>query len=133
MSASLFQRGDFTLASGQRSCFKIECDALTDEDWSTLALMLAERLPEFHEVVGVPRGGLPLADALREHRTLDKDGPLLVVDDVWTTGGSMRRFTENYHPDLEWIAAVAFARNPVPGWVTALWSVAASSGSGETK
>jgi hypothetical protein len=62
---SLFQLGDFTLASGASSLWKIECDALTPEDWQALAQMAVEILPPFGEVVGVPRGGVPFADALR--------------------------------------------------------------------
>ena len=34
---TLLQEGNFTLASGKTSEFKIECDALTQEDWSTAA------------------------------------------------------------------------------------------------
>lgn len=55
----LFQRGDFTLASGARSFWKIECDNLSDEEVAILARLLAERIPTaFYDVVGVPRGGL---------------------------------------------------------------------------
>ena len=47
MSLALFQLGDFTLASGQRSRWKIECDNLLAEDWQALAVIAAEILPPF--------------------------------------------------------------------------------------
>ena len=56
--------GDFTLNSGAKSKWKIECDAFTDADWQGLAQLIAESTAPFHEVVGVPRGGLKLAAAL---------------------------------------------------------------------
>lgn len=125
----LFQRGDFTLASGQRSSWKIECDALTPSDWDGLAAMLADRLPySFSVVVGVPRGGIPFEKALTAHIDL-RSRHTLVVDDVWTTGGSMARFIENqrgawYMLDQPHMRAVAFARNPVPADVTAVFYMA---------
>lgn len=120
----LFQRGDFTLASGQRAHWKIECDALTPDDWAGLAAMLIDYLPHpFGSVRGVPRGGVPFEQALWWHATPGAKR-VLVVDDVWTTGGSMQRFIDRtglYHVPL--MRAVAFARNPVPDGVTALLSV----------
>lgn len=127
MSEGLFQRGEFTLASGAKSSWKIECDALTDEDWQTLALMLVEVLPPFGWVEGVPRGGLPLAAALRPHVT---SGPCLIADDVWTTGGSMNRYADGCaEAVMGWMGAVVFARGPLPthplAWpVTALFTMA---------
>lgn len=128
MSAvALFQTGDFTLASGARSTWKIECDALTEADWDGLAAMLVEFLPHpFEVVVGVPRGGEPLAKALLNY-VVPKCGRWLVVDDVWTTGGSMERFSGTLgagigprrHPER----AVIFARNPIPEGVTALFQM----------
>lgn len=117
----LFQRGDFTLASGQRSAWKIECDALTPEDWEGLAAMAVENLPAFGSVEGVPRGGLPFADALRAYAT---EGPLLIADDVFTTGGSI----EKHRAGRDAIGIVAFARNPIPAgsWITALLTMGAS-------
>jgi orotate phosphoribosyltransferase len=137
--SALFQRGDFTLASGQKATWKIECDALTPADWHGLAAMLLDYLPyQFAAVYGVPRGGVPLAHALRPfcvHPTVSS--VVLVVDDVWTTGGSMQRFID---ADVQRLMtrgaigrAVVFARNPVPAGVTALFSVPATrAGEGES-
>lgn len=113
---SLFQLGDFRLHSGATSGYKIECDALTAEDIETLAWLTAQRIGRFGRVEGVPRGGVRLAEALEQYSMLDDD-PLLIVDDVWTTGGSM----EAHRNGREAIGAVIFARNPVADWVTPLF------------
>lgn len=118
---TLFQRGDFQLASGASSNFKIECDTLTDEDWATLAMLLAERVPPFRAVYGVPRGGIALSRHLDAYRQRDAKWTL-VVDDVWTTGGSFNRFIADHAEGLI-IGAVVFARGPVPGHVTALFQM----------
>lgn len=117
MTEALFQRGDFLLAGGSRSTWKIECDALTTGDWTTLAAMAIEQGVEFSGVLGVPRGGLPFADALRPYVS---SGPVLVVDDVLTTGGSIGRLMQKYPGS---IGLVAFARGPVPTGIRALWSL----------
>lgn len=128
MAESLFQTGDFTLASGQKSAWKIECDALTADDWAALAVMLVERLPEFCGVHGVPRGGIPLMKALVPHQRIGAALPL-VVDDVWTTGGSMETFIRNKRDagqlGDEVLRAVVFARNPTPAAVVALFQMGA--------
>ena len=54
---NLFQTGDFKLASGAKSNFKIECDALTESDWETLAMLIARNVGYFREVIGVWRRG----------------------------------------------------------------------------
>jgi orotate phosphoribosyltransferase len=121
----LFQVGDFTLASGQRSRWKIECDALTLDDWQGLAAMLVERLPRpFSSVWGVPRGGVPLANALRPYGDMRLPrGHVLFVDDVWTTGGSMQRFIGEVMEHGDYSRAVIFARNPTPPDVVALFTM----------
>jgi orotate phosphoribosyltransferase len=114
---------EFTPHGGGRSRVLIDCTALTGEDWEALALLLAERLPPFAAVVGVPRGGLPLADRLRHHaRALGRC--VLLVDDVLTTGRSMeearRRLLAAGNEHVH--GAVVFARGPlVPDWVTPLF------------
>jgi orotate phosphoribosyltransferase len=119
---SLFRLGDFTLHSGSQSRWKIDCDALSPQDWEALAVMLVERLPAFGLVVGVPEGGLPLADALGKYA--DSVGPVLVVDDVLTTGRSMEEEREfllkRYKPEDN-LGAVVFARGPCPDWVYPLF------------
>jgi orotate phosphoribosyltransferase len=130
----LFRLGDFTLRSGVKSRWKIECDALTPADWEALALMASEVLPPFGAVVGVPRGGVPFAEALSRH-ALRRGGcrefvpgcdTLLVAEDVVTTGLSMERFLRSYEGKVDyadWIGVCVFARGPCPDWVTPLFAM----------
>jgi orotate phosphoribosyltransferase len=112
--AHLFATGSFTLSSGGVSMFKIDCDALTDQDWETLAEMIRLDVGQFGEVVGIPRGGLKLAAALQKYTTA---GPRLIVDDVLTTGRSIRDFMDR-KDDLGY---VVFARGALSPNVRALF------------
>jgi orotate phosphoribosyltransferase len=120
---NLFQLGDFTLASGAKSRWKLECDALTYDDWAALAEMVRQMVGAFSEVRGVPRGGLKLADALRPFA--GAFGPRLVVDDVLTTGGSMTRFAAEWAKEHQsvYTGAVVFARGQRPHWVRAVFEM----------
>jgi len=60
---NLFQLGDFTLNSGAKSVWKIDCDALSDGDIAALARMVQILVGPFHSVEGIPRGGLRLAES----------------------------------------------------------------------
>jgi hypothetical protein len=117
---ALFQLGEFTLAGGAASDWKIECDSLTAVDWAALARIASRLLPPFGDVEGVPTGGLPFADALRQYAC--HRGPLLIADDVCSTGGSM----EKHRAGREAIGVCAFARGTPPAWVTPLFTLAAS-------
>lgn len=122
---ALFQLGRFRLHSGEHVRWKIECDALTEDDLAALALMLKERVQPFGSVIGVPGGGFPLAKALRKYRTA---GPLLIVDDVLTTGASMEEVRHATIPGWHGataIGAVLFARGPCPEWITPVFTLAA--------
>ena len=103
---NLFQLGKFKSHAGLDLDWKIECDALTDEDWECLAKMISERT-QFGSVYGIPRGGTKLANALQKY-CIPNHPIHLVVDDVWTTGKSMRE--EMKQGD---IGFVVFARNKV--------------------
>lgn len=120
---NLFQSGNFTLSSGLSSKHKIDCDALTDGDIDTLAAMIRCAVGPFSAAVGVPRGGLRLAEALRPFADSECH-TLLIVDDVLSTGGSIKRFAAEHCPDdgcATVIGAVIFARGRCPAWVTPLF------------
>lgn len=113
----LFRRGDFKLHSGDMSRFKIDCDALTDEDITCLAEMIGTGF-SFSRVIGIPRGGLRLAEALLPYCD-DGDGfGTLIVDDVLTTGRSMR---EAYIPGA--FGVVIFARGWCDPWITPIFQM----------
>ena len=118
---TLFQAGDFVLHSGQRSTWKIDCDALTDADWDTLSYMALDAIApkRFGMVESVPRGGNKFAKALGRAARAGESLTVL-VDDVLTTGESMERARAG-REDV--IGVVAFARGPVPLWVTPLFVV----------
>jgi len=86
----LFQKGDFTSHAGLPLKWKIECDAISDKEWETLAFMISDLSAPFSSVVGIPRGGVKLANALSKY--VQPTGLPLVVDDVYTTGTSFRDF-----------------------------------------
>lgn len=94
----MFDYGKFKSASGINLDWKIECDDLSDADIATVAHLISSKV-EFYDVVGVPRGGIRLANALQPYRSQTTDR-LLVVDDVWTTGHSMIEFIKKYKSKL---------------------------------
>ena len=110
--AKLFSVGDFISHAGLPLKWKIECDAISPEQWSALATMIMDYQKEpFSKVVGIPRGGLPLQWALEPFVTKG-DHPWLVVDDVYTTGTSFREFCTT--KDTMWAYKwVVFARKPI--------------------
>lgn len=120
MARDLFLYGNFRLHSGKSSQFKIECEALTLQEWFCLGYQLSLRLPPFGRVEGVPRGGMNLAAMMVEYQTLEAEDPLLIVDDVYTTGGSM----EAHRRGRPAIGAVVFARTLVTQpWIAALFQM----------
>lgn len=109
---NLFQKISFISHAGLPLNWKIECDALSEDDWKGIARMIMdyEKRP-FGSVEGIPRGGIPLAKALSEYAT---EGPPMIVDDVYTTGTSFTEYcnehyrTKSFDYNPKW---VAFARS----------------------
>lgn len=111
---SLFDTGYFISAAGEVLPWKVECDFLTEEDWNGLAEMVGPSL-KFGSVEGVPSGGLVFAYALLPYIT---EGPLLIVDDVLTTGSSM----EKHRAGRTALGLVAFNRSKTsPLWIQSIW------------
>lgn len=115
---NLFQNGEFSLHSGEVSNFKIECDALTPADLETFAKLISEKF-DWSIVIGVPKGGVALADKLAKYNNSESTN-VLIVDDVLTTGNSMEEYNLQ-HQDC--IGIVIFARGPCPAWITPIFQM----------
>jgi len=116
---NLFEKKKWIMHSGEESDFKIECDALTLADWDTIAHLIAKRV-SFVNAIGVPQGGLKLAEALREYKK--SSGPSLIVDDVLTAGRSMmQKHSVSYQYNI--IGIVLFARGRCPDWITPIFQM----------
>ena len=123
---NLFQSVNFKSHSGLNLTWKIEMDALSEQDWFTIKKMIMEITPPFREAVGIPRGGVKLGDLLNEHATGKEGDPICIVDDVLTTGGSMEYFLSQYQRNRRPFTAigwVVFARTQCPPWVKALFQM----------
>lgn len=119
----LFIGGEFAAHSGEILPFKIDCDALTDTDLKTLAVEVAKKF-KFSSVYGIPRGGVRFAGALAIH--CSDTGPLLIVDDVLTTGRSMQETRSAIllaGLEDQPLGVVIFARGPCPDWIIPLFTM----------
>ncbi len=115
---NIFIREDFISHAGLPLTWKVECDALTDKDYEALAKIVSEKMT-FRDVKGIPRGGIPFENTLKQYCTNSDDDPLLICDDVYTTGTSMREVYEDGA-----IGVVIFARNEITDdWVKAIWQL----------
>lgn len=116
---SLFKKEDFIGHSGKKLQWKIECDALTNEDWKTLAFMISQKI-QFNKVVGVPRGGLQLAKELEKYKDPESK-TILIVDDVLTTGGSMEDAKRGWQGNI--VGYVVFSRQKPTDWIKSIFTM----------
>jgi hypothetical protein len=120
---NLFQKIDFISHSGLPLTWKIECDGITPDEWIALAHIIREYEPKnWQYAIGIPRGGVQLANNLNKYSTNNTNDPILIVDDVYTTGRSFRDFSKNF-VDSEVIKWCVFARNPIEDDVKALFTM----------
>jgi hypothetical protein len=122
MTQHLFQYAPFVSAAGLNLLWKIECDALTDEDLECIVKVALPSLFSFKEVYGVPRGGVRIAEKFQPHCDPMADC-VLIVDDVWTTGKSLYNFrnTLQLRDPYNWQAFVIFARGSINARVKAMF------------
>lgn len=123
---NLFERGKFTSNAGLTLDFKIDCDALSDEDIETLAEVIGKGMG-FSKAISVPRGGDRLTAALEKYEDISYD-TILIVDDVLTTGGSMERVKKQVMHDFsdeydEIVGIVIFARGECPDWIETVFQL----------
>ena len=117
---SIFKVGDFTLNSGSKAKWEIDCDDFTKEDWEALALMVKEQNFDFGRIVPVPKGkssspidnALRFADALQQYIT-PNSSVTLIIDDVYTTGGSITACRDTLEKGTLCWGVVVFARKPI--------------------
>ena len=128
--ADLFEVGDFVSHAGKELPWKIECDAIRPEWWDALARMVMDYQERpFYKAVGIPRGGVPFAQAMNKYASGDPNDQIMICDDVFTTGTSFKEFIKENYPDwtmgqgYRW---VVFARQPCyehPHHVRALFTM----------
>ena len=126
-NTDLFRSIDFKSHAGLDLSWKIEMDALSENEWFTIARMILEISPPFHSAIGIPRGGVLLGELLNKYGTGNEEDPFCIVDDVLTTGKSMIDYREEMNIErwqkscaLGW---VVFARVKPPKWIKALFQM----------
>ena len=118
----LFVHTAFKSHSGVYLPWKIDCDALSDQDLDCIVRVVAP-ITRYNVAVGIPRGGLRLAHAFNNyspHAGRPRGRATLLVDDVLTTGRSLTAMRAQLHP-MRCTGFVLFARSTPPPWVRALF------------
>ncbi len=123
-SANLFESGEFISHAGLKLNWKLECDAIKPEEWHVLAKMIKEYEHQpWQKAVGIPTGGWALGNALDKYSTGNPNDPILIADDVYTTGTSFREYMIEHYPDDETICWAVFARDIVSGPINVLFQM----------
>lgn len=124
---SLFMQKRFQMHSGGFSDFKLECDALSTQDWETLAFLVSQHYV-FGGVHGIPSGAVVFQKALEKY--IDPQSKtFLLVDDVFTTGGSMLEAKNNIEQDVlaqgfdKIQGLVVFSRGELFPWVDTIFQL----------
>jgi hypothetical protein len=123
----LFQSGKFKLHSGKIRGWKIECDNLSDQEIETMVKMAIPRLPSFTALVSVPRGGDRIVKALVPYlnKATGVKPRRLIVDDVLTTGNSIKDRRDQYKDQIMTYGFVLFScKGNLPGWIIPLFQIA---------
>ena len=79
----------------------------------------------FSRAEGIPRGGVALGDALNQYASGNPNDPVLIADDVYTTGTSFKEYCAEHYPDQFVYKWCVFARKPTGNGVNALFTMPA--------
>jgi len=121
---ALFVDEKFISHAGLKLAWKIEMDALYVSDWRCLTKIILEyETRPFCKAVGIPRGGARLGNMLNESATGNPNDPVLIVDDVYTTGTSFKNFIAENYPDEDVICWAIFARDVVTDPINILFQM----------
>ena len=123
---TLFKRGNFTSHSGIELPYKIECDALTDDDIECVAEYIASKMDCRFMVQDIAQGSCRLATALEKHERCDAPFVILLVDEVLLTPSSMKMAKDAQPPQVhkdDIIGWVIFARGELPSWIHAVFTM----------
>ena len=124
MKELLFTEGDFISHAGLPLSWKLECDAISSDEWKCIAKMIMDyQTQSFRIAIGIPRGGVVLGHWLNEYASGDAKDPVLVADDVYTTGTSFKEYCEKYYPNEEVYKWCVFARRTPEYGVRALFTM----------
>lgn len=124
----MFDYGITVSHSGLLLPWMIDCNSLTDSDLHTLARIVHDKF-SYSKVIGIPRGGMRFAEALREFSVPNHS--TLLVDDVLTTGKSMKNCRESISGPV--LGVVIFARGRCPDWIWPLFTTTEESNVGVAK
>lgn len=127
-----YSHNGFRLSAGDLTSLLIDSNGMSDRSIEAAAATLAEMLPPFGMVEGVPRGGLRLARALKKH-SHPGQYTVVIADDVYTTGKNMTPYLDLYKrsmPKHYVCGAVLLGRGPLPENVTALLRLSRRAGFG---
>lgn len=118
---TIFKNEQFISHAKLRLPFKIDCDGLTNDDIETLAAIVGKKW-KFSSVYGIPRGGVRLAKALEKYCSPETNGRILIIDDVLTTGTSMKEARRKIGKNS--FGIVIFARQKCPQWIKPIFTLA---------
>ncbi len=127
MENNLFIKKRFKMHAGGMSDFKLECDALTEKDYDTLAFLISRKI-SFKKAYGVPSGGLIFAEKLNQYKD-ENSNNILIAEDVVTTGKSMEDFKQKLIKEdasltnANIFGITAFSRGPLPFWVRSVFNL----------
>ena len=126
---NLFALENFELHSGKKVHWKIECDALTEDDYETLAWIVSKEWKVVYNGVKAIEGenSYIFAEKLRTYQQNWAFGinTILIIDDVLTTGQSMQKVHDIWKSakNIKQIGVVIFARGKCPDWVRPIFQM----------